>query len=58
MNVGVTACHLRPKMAKIPLDEVVRHTQIDHACSNGVAELMGLKAEELAIRVSYLVFVS
>jgi len=40
------------------VDEVVWHTQINHAGSNSVAKLMGLEAEKLAIRVPYLVFVS
>src|SRR5258708_21504843 len=58
MDVCVTTCHLRPEMAEVALDDVVGHTQINHARSDRVTELMGLKAEELAIRVSYFMVVS
>jgi hypothetical protein len=32
--------NLRPEMAKIALNEVVGHAEVDHSRSNGVAELM------------------
>jgi hypothetical protein len=53
MDVRITTCHLRPEMAQLALDDVVRHTQIDHSCSDRVAELMGLKTEQFSIRISY-----
>ena len=58
VDVRVTACHLRSEMAEVALDDVVGHTQVDHARSDRVAELMGLKAKELAIRTSYFMVVS
>jgi hypothetical protein len=44
-------------MAEVALDDVVGHTQINHSRSDRVAELMGLKAEELAIRIPYFMLV-
>src|SRR5258705_12934482 len=57
MDVRVATRHFRPEMAEVALNDVVGHTQIDHARSDCVAELMGLKTEELAIRVSYFMVV-
>src|SRR5882724_6734714 len=58
MDVRIAACHLRSEMTEIALDDVVGHAQIDHARSDRVAELMGLKAKELAIRISDFMVVS
>ena len=36
-------------MAQVALDDVVWDSEVDHARSHGVAELMRLEAEELAV---------
>jgi hypothetical protein len=42
---------------EITLDDVVRNSEIDHARSNGVTELMRLEARQLAVRSAYVVIV-
>ena len=55
VDVCVPARHLRPFVAQVPLDDVVRNAEIDHARSHRVAELVGLEAEQLAGGVTNVV---
>ncbi len=57
VDMGVAARHLRTLVAEITLDDVVRNSEIDHARSNGVTELMRLEAEQLAVCSAYVVIV-
>lgn len=57
MDVRVTVRHLRPKMAEVALNKVVGNAEVDHSCSDGVAKLMGLEAEEFAVGVADLMVV-
>ncbi len=57
VDMCVAARHLRPLVAQVALDDVVRNSEIDHARSNRVAELMRLEAEQLAVGVPDVVIV-
>lgn len=45
-------------MPQIVLDDVVRHTEIDHSCSHRMPELVRLETEELTPRIFDLMGVS
>jgi hypothetical protein len=58
VDVGIATGRFRAFMPQVTLDDVVRHTEIDHACSNRVPDLVRLEAEELTRRIFDLMDIS
>jgi hypothetical protein len=43
VKVGIAVSHLRCFVTEVPLIDMLRHIEVDHARTNRVPELMGLK---------------